>query len=147
MTRARQVITREDGSDLVEFALVMIPLFLFVFAIMCVSWFIFAKASLQHAVREGCRYAVTGQAISDIQDRVLQNAVGVPGMTAKKVQVQYFAQSNLSTPLTGNTANAGGNLVEVSVSGITIDPLGPAGLGFSALTISAAASDVMESHQ
>lgn len=147
MTRARQVITREDGSDLVEFALVMIPLFLFVFAIMCVSWFIFAKASLQHAVREGCRYAVTGQAISDIQDRVLQNAVGVPGMTAKKVQVQYFAQSNLSTPLTGNTANAGGNLVEVSVSGITINPLGPAGLGFSALTISAAASDVMESHQ
>jgi Flp pilus assembly protein TadG len=147
MTRARQVITREDGSDLVEFALVMIPLFMFVFAILCVSWFIFAKASLQHAVREGCRYAVTGQAISDIQDRVLQNAVGVPGMAAKKVQVQYFAQSNLSTPLTGNTANAGGNLVEVSVSGITVNPLGPAGLGFSALTISAAASDVMESHQ
>jgi Flp pilus assembly protein TadG len=147
MTRARQAITREDGSDLVEFALVMIPLFMFVFAILCVSWFIFAKASLQHAVREGCRYAVTGQAISDIQDRVLQNAVGVPGMTAKKVQVQYFAQSNLSTPLTGNTANAGGNLVEVSVSGITVNPLGPAGLGFSALTISAAASDVMESHQ
>ena len=147
MTRARQVITREDGSDLIEFSLVMIPLFMFVFAILCVSWFIFAKASLQHAVREGCRYAVTGQAISDIQDRVLQNAVGVPGMTAKKVQVQYFAQSNLSTPLTGSTANAGGNLVEVSVSGITVNPLGPAGLGFSALTISAAASDVMESHQ
>jgi Flp pilus assembly protein TadG len=148
MTRARQVITREDGSDLVEFALVMIPLFLFVFAIMCVSWFIFAKASLQHAVREGCRYAVTGQAISDIQDRVLQNAVGVPGMTAKKVQVQYFAQSDTTKPLPdGPTANAGGNLVTVSVSGITVSPLGPAGLGFSALTISAAASDVMESHQ
>ena len=44
-----------------------------------------------------------------------------------KVQVQYFAQSNLSTPLTGNTANAGGNLVEVSVGGIIVNPLGPAG--------------------
>jgi len=78
MTRARQVITREDGSDLVEFALVMIPLVMLVFAILCMSWFVFATASLQHTVRKGCRYAVTRQAISDIQDRVLQNAVGVP---------------------------------------------------------------------
>lgn len=146
MKRALQVVEREDGSDLVEFALVMIPMFMFVFAIMCVAWFVFAKASLQHAVREGCRYAVTGQSVSAIQQKVVRNAVGIPALPASQVQVQYFAQSNLSTPLTGNTANAGGNLVEVSVSGVTVNPLGPAGLGFSALTISAAASDVMESH-
>lgn len=146
MKRALQIFEREEGSDLVEFALVLIPMFMFVFAIMCASWFVFAKASLQHAVREGCRYAVTGQPVLAIQQKVVQNAVGIPALPTGQVQVQYFAQSNLSTPLTGNTANAGGNLVEVAVSGVTINPLGPLGLGFSALTLSAAASDVMESH-
>jgi Flp pilus assembly protein TadG len=151
MKRAFQVIEREEGSDLVEFSLVVIPMFMFVFAIMCVAWFIFAKATLQHAVREGCRYAVTGQSATDIQQRVVSDAIGVPNLSPDQVSVTYYSQTDLTTPVTGTSANAGGNVVEVSVGlipgqPVSIAPLGPVGLGFAAVTLSASASDVMEAH-
>ncbi len=147
MRRAFRAAAGEQGTELVEFALVLIPLFSLVFLIMCIAWVIFAKATLQHAVREGCRFAVTGQQIPDIQQRVISNAIGVPKLSTAQIQVQYYAQSNLTTPLTGNSANAGGNLVEVSVSGVVINPLVPAWPGLTAVTLSAAASDIMEAHQ
>ena len=42
----------------------LIPLLGVLFLIMNVAWVIFAQATLQHAVREGVRYAVTGQTLT-----------------------------------------------------------------------------------
>ena len=55
---------RQQGGELVEFSLIMIPMFGVLFLIIDLSWMLFARATLQYAVREGVRYAVTGQTMT-----------------------------------------------------------------------------------
>ena len=64
------------GAELVEFSLVMIPLFGILFLVIDLSWMLFARATLQYAVREGVRYAVTGQTMSGMgQDASIRSVV------------------------------------------------------------------------
>ncbi len=138
----------DEGNELIEFSLVIIPLLAFLLLIMDGAWIIFAKASLQEAVREGVRYAITGQGgDSSIQQTVAQYSFGfIPQSSAGcYVSVQYFAESAIGTPLSGVDSNAGGNVVQINVSGITISPLGPLLRSATPITLSAVASDVMES--
>ena len=52
------------------------PLFGFIFLILDVSWMIFAQVTLQSAVRQGVRYAVTGQTMSGMgQDASIRSVV------------------------------------------------------------------------
>src|ERR1700686_4277113 len=74
---------RERGSEVVEFGLVCVPFFAFMLLILDISWAIFNKAVLQHAVEEGVRYAITyhpltglGQEAS-IKSVVQNNAIGM----------------------------------------------------------------------
>lgn len=56
------------GQTLVEFALVLPILVLLLFGIIDLGWMFYVNLTMQHAVREGTRYAVTGR--SDMgQDR------------------------------------------------------------------------------
>jgi len=54
----------DSGQSIVEFALCALILFMLVFAIIDFSYLFYAKLTLQNAVRQGGRYAITGQAIS-----------------------------------------------------------------------------------
>lgn len=56
---------RERGAAAVEFALAAILFFTVLFAIIDFSYLFFANLTMQHAVREGARYAVTGQSALD----------------------------------------------------------------------------------
>jgi Flp pilus assembly protein TadG len=58
---------REGGVAIVEFALASILFFTILFAIIDFSYLLFANLTMQHAVREGARYAVTGQSALDPQ--------------------------------------------------------------------------------
>jgi len=139
---------RQKGAEIVEFGLTIVPLFGFIFLILDVSWMIFAQVTLQNAVRQGVRYAVTGQVISgkgqdDSIKTVVQNAaVGfLSGSTgASQIAINYYTPGTMSP----TTSNASGNIVEVSIQGFALSPLGPILHSGSPVAISAVASDIVE---
>ena len=48
---------KRRGVELIEFTLVLLPLLGFIFLVLDLGWAIYKRATLQFAVREGCRYA------------------------------------------------------------------------------------------
>ena len=104
-------------------------------------------------MREGVRFAVTGRVTagntclgSSIQQVVAQNSFGfIPTTNASTyVTVTYYSPTTLSA-ITGAGGPAGGNVVQVSVSGIALRSFGPLWRAVSPVPLSAIASDVMES--
>ena len=145
--------TFDEGAQTVEFAFVIIPLLAFVFLIIDIGWMIFAKATLQEAVREGVRYGVTGQVMggqagvsSSVRQVVMQYAGGfIPSGNAQTdISVQFYSASTLS-PVTGPASCAGGNVMTVSISGVSVNPLAAIVFSNTPLTLSATSSDVIES--
>src|SRR5580698_11042505 len=53
--------SRESGSQVLEATLVIVPLLLMTFLMLDLSMVIFLRTTMQEAVREGTRYAITGQ--------------------------------------------------------------------------------------
>jgi Flp pilus assembly protein TadG len=148
----------ETGAELVEFALVLLPLLFVTFLILDVSWVFFAQASLQYAAGTGVRYAITSNVMKDSQGKpmgqdasiksiVQQNAMGfLDGQSGlDNITINYYSPSAPSNILTGSGSNAGGNIVEVSIQGVQVNPLGfvwPGGP--TTLSLSASSTDVME---
>jgi Flp pilus assembly protein TadG len=149
----RRLALSESGSTLIEFSIVFLPMLGLLLLTVDVAWAIFARATLQNAVREGVRFAVTGQVLpgnsclgSSVQQIVAQNSVGfIPASQASQyVTVSYYSPTNLA-PISGAGGPAGGNVVQVSANGVNVRSFGPLWHGTSPLPISATASDVMES--
>lgn len=138
----------ERGSEIIEFGFVILPLFALVFLNMDAAWVIFAKASLQYAVRQGCRYAVTGQVIAglgedaSIKTVVANNSFGFLSGTNSQnnISIQYFNPVTLKA----TTSNAGGNIVQVSINNASIAPLAPLWRSSDPLQVSVVSSDVVE---
>jgi len=147
---------------MVEFGIVILPLMAILLLTMDVAWGIFAKSTIQYAVHQGVRYAVTGQILSgqsglnaSIQQIVSQNSFGFisSSQAASMVVVTYYSPTTLAQ-VTGAGSTAGGNVIRVSV-GPTVDNPNAApvvvysfGLIFrtgNVLSLGAEASDVMES--
>lgn len=107
------------GAGLVEFSLVFLLFVSFVFGFFSLSFWLFTKAALHHAAREGVRFAITaktlpGLAHDDSIKKVVQdNAFGLlsdPGQ-ADAIVIEYFAADG-----TGATStNGAGNIVKVSI--------------------------------
>jgi Flp pilus assembly protein TadG len=118
---------RERGSYFVEAAIAFPFLLGVVFLMVDIGWTLFVKATLQHAVREGVRYAVTGQVkgglgqTASIQDIVQQNAAGLLASHPDTIHVRFFRPDTQQA----SASNAGGNVVIVSVDGYLISPLLP----------------------
>ena len=55
---------RDSGQAALEFAVSALVMFLLVFAVCDFSYLFFTKLTLQNAVRQGGRYAITGQSMS-----------------------------------------------------------------------------------
>jgi Flp pilus assembly protein TadG len=143
---------RTRGAAMIEITLTMIALFGILFLLMDLSWVVFAKVSIQHAVREGCRYAVTSQTsgslghVDSIRQVVQRNAAGFLSTTAEyeKIHVTFF-RADTQQQLTGAGSNAGGNLVVVSVDDYTIRPMVPLVRPGTPLSFSVRAGDKLES--
>jgi Flp pilus assembly protein TadG len=139
----------EKGSEIVEFGLVILPMLAFLLLIVDVAWVLFAQSTLQYAASEGVRYAVTGQTMSgmgqdaSIRTVVVNDAFGfVTSATASNdVAINYYNPSTLAA----TASNAGGNVVEVVIGGVSVYPLGPIWRSSAAMVLSARSSDVMES--
>jgi hypothetical protein len=125
----------------------------FVFLLMDTSWIIFARATIQHAAREGVRFGVTGQVVApatclgnSIRQVVVANAFGfVPSSkSASMVTVTYYDPATLTVE-TGAGSTAGGNVIQVSISGLNIKSFAPVWRSSSPISLVANASDVLES--
>lgn len=87
---------RTRGSSAVEFALVAPVFFLLLFSIVDFSAMMWANLTMQHAVREGARYAVTGQTALDpnqgapqryraVLEKIHDSSLGVFDMSGAQV--------------------------------------------------------------
>ncbi len=156
--------------ELIEFTLVLMPLLGFIFLVLDLGWTIYKRATLQFAVREGCRYAVTNQLqalkdgngnaygmIDSVKYVVQRRAMGFLGSKPTDagyalIQVRFYdPTSSLSTavampPDCASTIvpNKGGYLVEVSVEHYLSKVLGPVYKAATPLDFVARSSDRME---
>ena len=125
-----------------EFTLVFLPMLAFVTVIADTAWAIWAKATLQRAVRLGVRVGVTltaaqmanGACLTDtVKGTVQAYSFGLLNGTSglSKIKVNY-----LQPPPSGSTAAAtdvstqasgdqGGNIMQVSVQNYSLVPLMP----------------------
>jgi len=140
------------GSEILEFAFVLIPILGFIGLTVDIAWGVFSRCTLQHAVREGVRFAVTARTIEgksshieSIRAVVQKQALGLlAGDRAQLIHVRYYDPETLSDLGTGKGANAGGNIVEVSVEGFSWLPLMPIARDGTPLKMTARAMDRME---
>jgi hypothetical protein len=139
--------SRESGSQVVEATFVIIPLLLMTFMMLDLSMVIFIRTTMQEAVREGDRYAITGQnTVGPCQDDsikavVKHYALGFLNSTtaAGTIHVQFV---NPSTG--GQGTNAYGNIVNVKIEGYKYSAMAPFERLNYPLYVFAEASDVME---
>jgi Flp pilus assembly protein TadG len=136
------------GSETIEGALVTLIMFGLIFLIFDMSFSLYIKSTLQEAARDGVRFAVTGQVLAGdtymndsivkvVQSSSLGFLTGASG--ACKVSVAYY------DPYGGAVTTAsGGNVVQVSVSGVQYTPLAAIFKSSAPVSINVQASDVME---
>ena len=124
----------------------------FVLMTVDMAWIFFAWACIQEGAREGVRYAVTGQVLSktcetaSIDSVIEKYSFGFVNSknAASAISIQYYSPTNLTTPLTGSTRNAGGNVVKVVVGPITVGTFGPIFRHWQPIHLTARFMDVME---
>lgn len=140
--RRRSRRFRSRGSEIVEFTLVLLPLFAMTGVLVDTAWAVFAKSALQRAVREGVRQGVvltasqmaTGACLTGTVKSIVQaNALGILNGTTglSMIKVNYYlppasgstaAATNVSTLANGD---APGNIMVVSVQNYSLVPLLP----------------------
>lgn len=129
-TRSRK---RQRGAETLAGALALIVMIPFIVVITDIAWGVFVKVTLQHAVREGVRFAVTNQVSSNpgggsfgqldsIRGVVSRYAGGVLQGQEDKVTVKFYSGTTLNED-TGPSRNRGGNVVMVSVENYEYEPI------------------------
>jgi Flp pilus assembly protein TadG len=112
---------RRRGQAAIETALVIVPLFFILLAIIDVSVAIFIMDTLEYAARDGVRYAILGNTDASVRQAVRDNSLGfLASAPDSQITVNYYALNagnNTWQVTTGAGSNANGNLVKVSVKG------------------------------
>ena len=138
---------RNRGAELLEVSLIVGPLFGITFLLLDLSMILFLRVTFQNAVREGVRYAITGQNSpgpcqdDSIKATVKKSALGFLNNPPASTTVHVHFISPTSGAVTNN---AYGNIVEVSVEGYGAGPLAPFQRSPLPLKLWARAYDMME---
>lgn len=93
MNRPSSRRRRQRGSQILEYTLVLLPALGFLFLILDVAWAVYSRSTLQYAVAQGVRYAVTSQTI---------------GTMGQRASIQTVVQLNAFGRLNGTTGTATG---------------------------------------
>jgi Flp pilus assembly protein TadG len=144
----------QSGNALVEGALTLLPLLAVGFALLDFPLALFIQNTLQGAVREGCRFAITQQTGTSGQNAAIEAVVLTYAMgfltTAdissgvSSFSITYYnPTSSLSTPVTGVGSNAQGNICVVSAT-IRRKFMAPIWQTTGLIPFSATSSDMME---
>ena len=135
------------GSQFVEAGLALLPFCALLLLVVDTGWGLFVKSTLQHAVREGVRFGITGRItdgvghVSSIRSVVKNQAMGLlNGAQGAAIAVRFYDSGTLA--VTGSSA--GGNLLEVSVENYSFNPLGPLLRSNHAISITVRDADLME---
>src|SRR5580700_1454973 len=133
MQAATSVSTRRKrvsaGNALVEWMFVLLPTFALITAFFDVSFALFSWSTVQNAVREGCRYAITFQVAPPtgatwtctgtqdncIENDVAANSMGLVTVAGGLINVNYYAQATPTTAIAAPNGNVPGNIVVVSI--------------------------------
>jgi hypothetical protein len=111
--------------------LVMLPTMALITAFFDISFALFSWATIQNAVREGCRYAITFQTMTglnqdaSIQTTVTNNSMGLVTVAGGLIHVNYFTQIAPNTAIAAPNGNVPGNIVEVSVQAYPLNWMVP----------------------
>ena len=135
-----------------EAALIFLPLMALMLALIDFSVALFLRATMQNAVREGVRYAVTYQTSGGLcQDASIKAVVKASSVRFladssqdSKIKVRYYGSTNLNTEVTGAGSNAPGNVVEIGVEGFTWSWIAPLWRTASPFNVNVYAADRME---
>jgi Flp pilus assembly protein TadG len=116
------------GAEILEVALIVVPLFGMIFLLVDLSMVIFIRSTFQHAVREGVRYGITGANDTgpcqddSIKTVVKQQALGFLNSTTNTAKIHV----HFTSPVDGSqTDNAPGNIIQVSVEAYQFSPFAP----------------------
>lgn len=142
---------RQGGNAIVEGALALPPLLMLLFATIDFSIAILVKNTVQSAVREGVRYAVTGQTVAalgqdeSIRTVVENNSLGFLNSSNgdSLISITYYNPNTLAA-VSGIGSNAPGNIVEVQVTGLSWAWMVPYARDATPLQISATSMDIVE---
>jgi Flp pilus assembly protein TadG len=133
---------RSRGAEPLEFTLVLLPMLAMVTVLLDTSWAVYAKATLQRAVRIGVRTGITltasqmatGACLTDtVKSAVQANSMGLlhgsSGLAL--IKVHYFQppvvnSTSAATDVSPNSdGDQPGNIMQVSVQGFSLVPLVP----------------------
>ena len=132
ITISTRRLKRSSGSAIVEGAFVLLPTLAFIIGILDIGLMTYRFTTVQGAVREASRYAITfarqtvggnqlGQDAS-IKKVVEQYAMGIVTTSDDPVHifVKYYTPTNMNTEIPfASGGNVPGNLVEVSVDNLS----------------------------
>jgi Flp pilus assembly protein TadG len=133
---------RSRGAEPLEFTLVLLPMLAMVTVLLDTSWAVYAKSTLQRAVRLGVRTGITltasqmatGACLTDtVKSTVQANSMGLlhgsSGLALIKVHYFQPPAVNSASAATDVSANSDGdqpgNIMQVSVQGFSLVPLVP----------------------
>ena len=109
MNRMRRGIASSRGQTLIEFALIAPIMFILLFGIIDFGMVLNRRIVIEHAVREGSRYASVHltsdpSTCTDVQDRTAERAGG-KAIDPDEVGVHYFDDNGNGTtsPIAGDT--------------------------------------------
>jgi hypothetical protein len=133
---------RSRGAEPLEFTLVLLPMLAMVTVLLDTSWAVYAKSTLQRAVRLGVRTGITltasqmatGACLTDtVKSTVQANSMGLlhgsSGLAL--IKVHYFQppvvnSTSAATDVSPNSdGDQPGNIMQVSVQGFSLVPLLP----------------------
>jgi Flp pilus assembly protein TadG len=157
---------RRRGSEMLEFTFALLPLLAMSTVLLDIAWAVYAQASVQRAVRMACRVGITltnsqmahnATLTSTVKSAVQTNGFGfLNGTTGLAyIRVNYYlppapSSSSAATDVSTQTnGNAPGNIMQVSVQGLPVNPLLPQIFSwkdaeYNIQHISAYAADVIE---
>src|SRR6202050_1441352 len=139
MTAGTKVSARRrrgsTGNTMLESVFTLLPLIAVLTFFFDMTFAIFSWSTLQNAVREGCRYAITFQTSgslgqdASIEAVVEQYAMGlITSSNASLMQVNFYSPTAPNTAIAlGATppGNSPGNIVQVSIQGYPLSWLFP----------------------
>lgn len=155
---------RESGHSIAEAAYILVPFLALFFAMFDFGMAIFLKNTMQFAVRQGVRYAITSQIQSGPSgplghDQSIRNVVqnysmgflnyvapsgaGRPCAGQNCILIRYYNPNTLNE-VTGVGSNAGGNVVQVSAENLTYAWMVPLMRSATPLSFSVSSADIME---
>ncbi len=126
--------TRQRGVAAVEFAFAAILFFTLLFSILDWSYLFFVNLTMQHAVREGARYAVTGQSGLDpsnggsrclaAREKIRSESMGLFDQTSSEIKFKIIdSVTGIPSP-PGDECYGAGKLIIIEVKS-RISPITP----------------------